>query len=99
MIQSLPMRPTSYRARFPLFALVAVLLFAGACDYSLVGRGSSLPPNVANASIPVFENKTGEPDVDTIVTRVVKDEFINDGRLKIVESPSASSSKTAIGAF
>jgi len=37
----------------------------------------------------MFENKTGEPNLDTVVTRIVKEQFIKDGRLK-VESESAA---------
>lgn len=63
-----------------------------ACGYALVGKGSSLPADVKSVSIPLFENRTGEPDLDTIVTRVVKEHFIRDGRLK-VESVGAADTK------
>ena len=71
--------------------ITAIALFAGGCGYSLVGRGSALPPGIRSIHIPIFVNKTGEPDLDTIVTRAVKEGFIRDGRLKVLESSSADS--------
>ena len=74
------------------YALCLLFLFAaGACNYSLVGRGSSLPDDVRSVRIPIFKNSTGEPDLETIVTRVIKEEFIKDGRLKVDDSSSADS--------
>jgi len=77
------------------FALcVLFALSAGACNYALVGRGSSLPDDVRTVKIPIFKNFTGEPDIETIVTRVIKEEFIKDGRLRIDDSSSADSTLT-----
>lgn len=75
--------------RLALFFLL--LSFAAGCGYALVGTGSSLPPGIETVSIPLFENKTGEPDIDTIITAVVKEEFIKDGRLKVDDSAAADS--------
>jgi len=75
-----------------LMAFVSALI--ASCSYSLVGRGSSLPPGLRSISIPLFVNKTGQPDLDTIVTTAVKNEFIRDGRLKVDDSPEADSELT-----
>ncbi len=73
-------------------ALCLLIAFtAGACSYALVGRGSSLPADVRSVNIPIFKNFTGEPDIETIVTRVIREEFIKDGRLKIDDSSSSDS--------
>lgn len=80
---------TSFKAHAKY--LVPLLLFFASCGYTLVGRGSSLPPGISSVSIPMLENKTGEPDLDTQVTEVVKDEFIKDGRLKVDDSGGADS--------
>lgn len=91
MIQ-LPLMVSDSMAKRKFYALWLVFLFAaGACNYSLVGRGSSLPDDVRSVRIPIFKNSTGEPDIETIVTRVIKGEFIKDGRLKVDDSPSADS--------
>lgn len=75
-----------------IYTLCLLFAFtAGACNYSLVGRGSSLPADVKSVRIPIFKNSTGEPDLETIVTRVIKEEFIKDGRLKVDDSSSSDS--------
>jgi len=76
-------------------ALMALVVLTAACGYSLVGRGSVLPSHIQSVRIPVFTNKTAEPDLESIFTRVVKEEFIRDGRLKVVDSDAADS--TIIG--
>ena len=74
---------------------IAFFLFlaftVSACGYALVGRGTSLPAGVRSVSIPQFKDKTGEPNIDTMVTRAVKDQFIKDGRLKVKTGSEADS--------
>ncbi len=69
----------------------ALFLSVGACSYSLVGRGGTLPSDIQSVRIPIFKNHTREPDLEIIVTRVIREEFIKDGRLKVDDSPSADS--------
>ena len=70
--------------------LVMAISFSS-CGYSLVGRGSVLSPDIRSIHIPVFSNTTGEPDVETAVTRSIKDRFIQDGRLAVVGRDLADS--------
>ncbi len=76
--------------RHATFFTISILILSS-CGYSLVGRGNSLPEHIQTVQIPIFENKTGEPDLDSIITRVVKEKFIIDGRLKVVDSDLADS--------
>lgn len=76
--------------RFIAFSLFLTFTVS-ACGYALVGRGSSLPSGVRSVSIPLFKDTTGEPNIDTIVTRAVKNQFITDGRLKVKTGSSADS--------
>jgi hypothetical protein len=74
---------------FLLFLLIAhSSLLIAACGYSLVGKGSSLPPHIKNISIPVFSNKTGEPNIEFEITNRIREGFIEDGRLKMVNDMS-----------
>ncbi|MDH5509738.1 MAG: LPS assembly lipoprotein LptE [Nitrospinota bacterium] len=50
----------------------------------------ALPPDIRTITIPVFKNSTGEPDIENVVTRSVKDRFIQDGRLSVVDSAADS---------
>ncbi|MDH5477106.1 MAG: LPS assembly lipoprotein LptE [Nitrospinota bacterium] len=56
----------------------------------------ALPPDVRSIRIPVFSNQTQEPDIENIVTRSIKDRFIRDGRLSVVDSDTADSVLTGI---
>jgi len=56
----------------------------------------ALPPDIRSIRIPVFSNQTQEPDIENIVTRSIKDRFIRDGRLSVVDSDTADSVLTGI---
>lgn len=87
------------KLKFRLTAFVAILTIAGhisGCGYALVGRGTSLPPDVKSVSIQTFANKSGEPGLDIIVTGALRDEFTMDGRLAVDDSGGADSSLTGV---
>ena len=65
-------------------ALLAAFLFASSCGYHLSGTGGLVPEGARLIAVPVFINGTNEPYVDVEVTRAVVQEFLTDGRLKIV---------------
>lgn len=74
-------------------ALLITLVFTASCaGYALVGKGSSLPPNIRSIDIQLFKNKTAEPNLDTRMTQAVQDGFIKDGRLKVVSAGSRADS-------
>jgi outer membrane lipopolysaccharide assembly protein LptE/RlpB len=70
-------------------ALIIVLLMSilglHACGYHLSGKGSLVPEGAKTIAVPAFINNTNEPYVDLEVTKAVVDEFIADGRLRIVD--------------
>ena len=59
-------------------AFVAAALAAG-CGYHVAGKGGEKEfiPGVGTVSIPMFENITGNADVESVVTSAIVDEFIN----------------------
>ena len=66
--------------------LCALLLIAvSSCGYRLSGKGSLIPEAAKTIAVPAFINNTNEPYVDLEVTKAVVDEFIADGRLRIVD--------------
>ena len=75
--------------RLFLFCFLLLPIFAQSCGYSLVGKGTALPPGISSASIPLFENLAGEPNLETNLTNAVKDAFIRDGRLSIKSGKTA----------
>lgn len=68
-----------------IFAFYILHFSLSSCSYSLVGRGTSLPPYINSISIPIFLNKSGEPNIEFEITNRIRDGFIEDGRLKMVE--------------
>ena len=73
----------SFFTRCLLLIAHCSLLFT-ACGYSLVGKASSLPQNIKTISIPIFQNKSGEPNIEFEITNRIRDGFIEDGRLKMM---------------
>jgi hypothetical protein len=66
--------------------ILAILLMAmSSCGYGLSGKGSLVPEGARSIAVPAFINNTNEPYVDVEVTKAVVDEFIADGRLRIVD--------------
>lgn len=68
---------------------LGLLLLATACGYHFAGRAIGLPSHVQRIAIPVFENATFEPRIEDVITQTVVNEFILDGRLKVVPEASA----------
>jgi|SRR3989338_570403 len=79
----------SFFTRYSLLVTRHLLLIAHcsllitSCGYSLVGKGTSLPQNIKSISIPIFQNKSGEPNIEFEITNRIRDGFIEDGRLKM----------------
>lgn len=76
------------KSKWTLIFLV-VMLVEG-CGYRLVGTESSLPPHLKTMVIPLFGNSTPEPEIQRDLTSAVRESFINDGRLKIVNENNAN---------
>ncbi len=74
------MRSKSIRV---ILFLVLVMLVSS-CGYHLSGMGGIVPEGARTISIPVFLNATSEPYVDVEVTQAVVEEFMTDGRLKVM---------------
>jgi outer membrane lipopolysaccharide assembly protein LptE/RlpB len=71
-----------------LFLLSTFLLITG-CGYHLVGTGTTLPSHLKTIAIPVFENKSSQPNIHRDITNAIRQSFINDGRLKVVKTHEA----------
>ncbi len=71
-----------------IFILTGLLLVS-ACGYHLTGTQNTLPPHLKTIAIPVFDNSSSEPDIHRNMTNVIRQSFINDGRLKVVNKSKA----------
>ena len=79
------MRSVKIRAGMVLL----LVLFLSACGYHFSGTGAIVPEGVRSLAVPVFFNGTTEPYVDVEVTQAVVEEFMTDGRLKVVSLEDA----------
>jgi outer membrane lipopolysaccharide assembly protein LptE/RlpB len=72
-------------------AAILILLAAlvPSCGYHISGTGGIVPEGVRSISVPVFFNATNEPYVDVEVTQAVVEEFMTDGRLKVMSLEEA----------
>lgn len=71
-----------------LFLLITVLLFVSCGIYSFKG---SLPPHIKSIAIPEFEDKTAEFDLGATISEKVRDGFIREKILDLVEMENAHS--------
>ncbi len=69
--------------------MMAALLLLSSCGYHLSGTGGVVPEGARLIAIPVFINGANEPYVDVAVTQAVVQEFLTDGRLKVVSPEEA----------
>ena len=65
--------------------LLLALLQVG-CGYGLVGRTSSLPPDIEAIFIEPLTNRTLRQQVDQELTRAINDEFVRRRRFEVVNS-------------
>jgi hypothetical protein len=77
----LQMTSQTLRRTLTLFAIAASL---SACGYTLAGRGGSLPEHIRVIGIPQFTNRSTLPDIDTIVTDKISEEFRSRGRYRVI---------------
>jgi len=69
-------------------AVTTVLLFSAGCaSYRFT---SSVPAELRTISVPVFENASGFPEIDAVVTQYVLREFQREGTFKIKDLKDSS---------
>ena len=86
------------RNKIIIIVLLASILGIHACGYRLSGKGTLVPEGAKTIAVPAFINYTNEPYVDLDVTQAVVNEFIADGRLRIVDVEAAEPQMLTPGA-
>jgi hypothetical protein len=62
----------------------AMSLCLASCGYHFSGEGDGPKPGLRCIAIPVFENKTTEPDAGAIFAGALRQEFMRRGNMKVV---------------
>ncbi|MHC1725143.1 MAG: LPS assembly lipoprotein LptE [Syntrophobacteraceae bacterium] len=70
-------------------ALIIFSLTLASCGYRFTGDGEGPKPGLKFIAIPVFENKTSEPDLGAIVAGALRQEFLRKGNMKVVPADEA----------
>ena len=69
--------------------ILVVVIFLSSCGYKLVGTANKLPKHIRTMAIPVFNNETNQPELHRNLTDAVREAFLNDVRIKIVQARKA----------
>lgn len=72
-----------------LIVSIALVVLVSSCGYRFAPAGGIVPQGAKTIAVAVFLNGTYEPFADTEVTKAVVDEFLTDGRLKVVSLEGA----------
>ncbi|MBN1355612.1 LptE family protein [bacterium] len=80
------MKPSRRYRIFPVLAILAGCAVWSGCGYHLAGQGNSLPPHIKKITVPMFQNKTYEYGLETIITVEVIDAFDRRAGIDIVKS-------------
>ncbi|HEY6009855.1 MAG TPA: LptE family protein [Nitrospirota bacterium] len=79
-----PANEVSGRPSSVTVLLFLLLLLLPSCGYRFTHAGGVVPEGAKTIAVSVFMNDTKEPYVDVEVTKAVAEEFLTDGRLKVV---------------
>lgn len=63
---------------------IFIPLFLASCGYHFSGEGEGPKPGLKYVAIPVFENRTSEPDLGALFAGALRQEFIRRGPIQIV---------------
>lgn len=69
-------------------ALAVVVLFfcLAGCGYNFPGKGGALPGEVQKIYLPLFVNRTAEPQLESLLSNNVSEVFARNGNISQVES-------------
>ncbi len=73
--------------RMIIMGLVLTLAASGCTDIAL---RPGLPDYMSKMAIPVFQNRTPQPDIENELTRQLQQDFLVDGRLELTDAAQAN---------
>lgn len=69
-----------------LLVIVITLLSVFGCGYHFPGKGGSLPGEVQKVYLPLFVNRTSEPQLESLLSNNVSEVFARNGNISQVET-------------
>ena len=70
--------------------LALALLASSGCGYTLVGQGSSLPPNIKVVQFTTLENRTSQVELEQRFSAAIARELVSRGRFRIQAGPQGA---------
>lgn len=70
--------------------LVLALLACWGCGYTLVGQGSSLPPNIKVVAFTTLENRTSQVELEQRFSAAIARELVSRGRFRVQASTAGA---------
>lgn len=80
---------TSHISHITFYILLVFCILLSSCGYHIAGKGGKFPGDVKTVSIPFFKNETQRPDVESVITSAVTDEFVASGVVRVVSDGEA----------
>jgi outer membrane lipopolysaccharide assembly protein LptE/RlpB len=77
----------------PIAVCCLLYIILSGCGYHVAGKGGVMPGGVKKLAIPFFTNLTNRPNIETVITTAVIDEFI---RTRIVAVVSKEESEAIL---
>ncbi|MCX7823333.1 MAG: LPS assembly lipoprotein LptE [Syntrophobacterales bacterium] len=77
------MRPREF------FPILLISMFFTGCGYQVVGIEKPASYNISSVAIPIFDNRTTEPQIEFIFTEALRREFLKRGGLKLTSIQEA----------
>ncbi len=75
---------------FKLLVVAAIAsFFLSSCGYQFSGQGDGPEPGLTTIAIPVFKNKTSEPNIGAIFAAALRQQFMRKGTMKVVPKDEA----------
>ncbi|NLI31851.1 MAG: LptE family protein [Deltaproteobacteria bacterium] len=75
-----------FKTAFFLALLIPIL---HGCGYRFSGEGSGPKPGLKRIAIPIFENRTGEPELGSLFAGALRQQFLTRGDLQVVPEDQA----------
>ncbi len=72
-----------------LLLLIAVACLIGGCGYQFGRQGTGLRPDIQRVAIPLFQNESYEPQLETVFANALRRQFMLRGRLEVVSTDYA----------
>ena len=79
-----------FKVTFSVIGFILFISTTNSCAYKLSNKVDTLPKNVKSIFIPVFENKSAEPLIETLFTDSMRRETLKSGYAQVANSEATA---------